>query len=126
MVPEQQFPSWGKEKSKEVGGGRVPALSKVKQYKKLDPIEFDILSYRLYSIINEGRQAVMRVSGSPVVAEGGEALFAVYDPYGSTASLACGLLLHMIGTEGFIREILELQSESPGIFDGDMFMYNEP
>ena len=29
-------------------------------------------------------------------------------------------------SEGFVREILELQSESPGIFDGDIFMYNEP
>lgn len=113
-------------KGKNIGGGWIAPLKKVKKYKKLGPIEFDILSYRLYSIINEGRQAVMRVSGSPVVAEGGEALFAIYDPYGSTSSLACGLLLHMIGTEGFIREILELQSESPGIFDGDMFMYNEP
>jgi N-methylhydantoinase B len=123
---KNQFPNWEKDEGKNIGGGWIPALNKVRNYEKLDPIEFDILSYRLYSIINEGRQAVMRVSGSPVVAEGGEALFAIYDPFGSTSSLACGLLLHMIGTEGFIREILELQSESPGIFDGDMFMYNEP
>ena len=120
------FPSWGKDRGKDLGGGRIPPMNEVMEYEKLDQIEFDILSYRLYSIINEGRQAIMRVSGSPVVAEGGEALFAAYDAYGSTSSLACGLLLHMIGTEGFIREILELQSESPGIFDGDMFMYNEP
>lgn len=125
-MEKNQFPSWGKKEGKNVGGGWIPSVNKVKEYQKLDPIEFDILSYRLYSIINEGRQAVMRVSGSPVVAEGGEALFAVYDPYGSTSSLACGLLLHMIGTEGFIREILELQSESPGIYDGDTYMYNEP
>ena len=70
--------------------------------------------------------SVMRVSGSPVVAEGGEAMFAVYDAYGWTSSLACGLLLHVIGTEGFMREILEVQSEFPGIFEGDVFMYNEP
>jgi len=125
-MEKREFPSWGKDEGKEVGGGWVPPLNKVKEYEKLDPIEFDILSYRLYSIINEGRQAVMRVSGSPVVAEGGEALFAAYDAYGATSSLACGLLLHVIGTEGFIRETLELQSEFPGIFDGDMFMYNEP
>ncbi|PKN30186.1 MAG: hypothetical protein CVU64_04665 [Deltaproteobacteria bacterium HGW-Deltaproteobacteria-21] len=121
-----EFPSWGKGKVKDVGGGSISPLDEVRRYQELDQIEFSILSYRLYSIINEGRQAIMRVSGSPVVAEGGEALFAVYDPYGFTSSLACGLLLHMIGTEGFIREILELQSESPGIYDGDMFMYNEP
>lgn len=123
---EQKFPSWGENKGREIGGGWIPPLNEMKQYEKLDPIEFDILSHRLYSIINEARQAVMRVSGSPVVAEGGEALFAVYDAYGLTSSLACGLLLHVMGTEGFIREILELQSDTPGIFEGDMFMYNEP
>jgi len=125
-MAEKKFPSWGGDKGIEIGGGWIPPLNKIKHYDKLDPIEFDILSHRLYSIINEGRQAVMRVSGSPVVAEGGEALFAVYDAYGSTASLACGLLLHVIGTEGFIRETLEIQWDAPGIFDGDVFMYNEP
>lgn len=126
MVDRVNFPSWGENHSREIGGGLIPPLRTVRKYKELDPIEFDILSYRIYSIMNECREAVMRVSGSPVVAEGGEALFAIYDSYGSTSCLACGLLLHMIGTEGFIREILELQSESPGIFDGDTFMYNEP
>lgn len=122
----KNFPSWGEDSRVSIGGGTIPSLKEVRKYEKLDPIEFDILSHRLYSIINEARQAVMRVSGSPVVAEGGEALFAAYDPYGFTSSLACGLLLHVIGTEGFIREVLEIQREHPGIYDGDMFMYNEP
>jgi N-methylhydantoinase B len=89
-------------------------------------IEYEILSYRLYSLVNEARQAIMRVSGSPVVAEGGEALFGLYNQEGLTSSLACGLLLHIIGTQGFIKEILDLQSTHPGINDGDIFMYNEP
>lgn len=89
-------------------------------------VEYEILSYRLYALVNEARQAIMRVSGSPVVAEGGEALFAIYNAEGLTATLACGLLLHIMGTQSFIEEILELQSEHPGINDGDIFMYNEP
>jgi N-methylhydantoinase B len=125
-MTDGRFPSWGEDNGKNVGGGWLPSLSEVRKYEKLEPVEFDILSHRLYSIINEARQAVMRVSGSQVVAEGGEAMFAVYDAYGWTSSLACGLLLHVIGTEGFMREILELQSEFPGIFEGDVFMYNEP
>ncbi|MFC1979579.1 hydantoinase B/oxoprolinase family protein [Chloroflexota bacterium] len=125
-MDDKDFPSWGRVKSKDIGGGWIPAFNDIKHYDRLDMIEFDILSYRLYAIINEGRQTLMRVSGSTVVAEGGEALFAIYDPYGSTSSLACGLLLHVIGTEGFIKEILEVQSEFPGIFDDDIFLYNEP
>jgi N-methylhydantoinase B/oxoprolinase/acetone carboxylase alpha subunit len=92
----------------------------------LNDVEYEILSYRLYAIVNEARQAIMRVSGSPVVAEGGEALFAIYNAEGLTATLACGLLLHIMGTQSFIEEILELQPEHPGINDGDIFMYNEP
>jgi len=109
-----------------IGGGWLPDFEETRKYEKLSPVDFEILSYRLYSIVNEGRQAIMRVSGSPVVAEGGEALFALYDPHGFTSSLACGLLLHMVGTQGFIKETLELQHDVPGIYDGDMFMYNEP
>ncbi len=122
----RQYPSWGKDQGKDIGGGWVPPLNKVRQYDKVGPIDFDIISHRLYSIINEGRQAVQRISGCPTVAEAGEAGFFVNDPYGSTSSMACGLVLHTIGSEGYVREIMELQSDCPGIFDGDMFMFNEP
>ena len=109
-----------------VGGGWLPSREEVAGYKKLSPVEFEILSYRLNSIANEARQAILRVSGSPVVAEGGEALFAIYDPHGFTSSLACGLLLHTAGTQGNVREVLDVQGKSPGIYDGDIFMLNEP
>ncbi len=93
---------------------------------EISDVEYEILSYRLYSLVNEARQAIMRISGSPVVAEGGEALYALYNAEGLGTVLACGLLLHMIGTQGFIRETLDVQLEHPGIRDGDIFMYNEP
>ena len=93
---------------------------------ELTDIEYEILSYRLYAMVNEARQAVLRISGSPVVAEGGEALYALYNAEGLGTVLACGLLLHMIGTQGFVDEILDVQVEHPGINDGDIFMYNDP
>ena len=109
-----------------IGGGWLPSREEVKAYKRLSPVDFEILSYRMNSIANEARQAILRVSGSAVVAEGGEALFAVYDPHGFTSSLACGLLLHTAGTQGNIREVLDVQGQVPGIYDGDIFMLNEP
>ncbi|MFC2058618.1 hydantoinase B/oxoprolinase family protein [Chloroflexota bacterium] len=113
-------------KRKNIGGGWVPSREEITSYEKLSPVDFEILSYRMYSICNEARQAIMRVSGSPVVAEGGEALFAIYDPHGYTSSLACGLLMHTVGTQGNIKEVMDVQWESPGINDGDIFMMNEP
>ena len=109
-----------------VGGGWLPSREEVASYKKLSPVDFEILSYRMNSIAKEARQAILRVSGSPVVAEGGEALFAVYDAHGFTSSLACGLLLHTAGTQGNIREVLDVQGKAPGVYDGDIFMLNEP
>ena len=109
-----------------IGGGWLPSREEVTSYKKLSPVDFEILSYRMNSIANEARQAILRVSGSPVVAEGGEALFAIYDPHGLTSSLACGLLLHTAGTQGNVREVLDVQGQAPGIYDGDIFMMNEP
>jgi N-methylhydantoinase B len=109
-----------------IGGGWLPSREELASYERLSPVDFEILSYRMNSIANEARQAVLRVSGSPVVAEGGECLFAIYDPHGFTSSLACGLLLHTAGTQGNVREVLNVQGESPGIFDGDIFMLNEP
>jgi N-methylhydantoinase B len=109
-----------------VGGGWLPSREEVASYKRLSPVDFEILSYRMNSIANEARQAILRVSGSAVVAEGGEALFAVYDPHGFTSSLACGLLLHTAGTQGNIREVLDVQGKAPGVYDGDIFMLNEP
>ena len=38
---------------------------------KIDPVTYEILSHRLFQIINEARMALMRVSGSTVVTEGG-------------------------------------------------------
>ncbi|OPY56621.1 MAG: Acetophenone carboxylase delta subunit [Pelotomaculum sp. PtaU1.Bin035] len=93
---------------------------------KLSPIEFEILSHRIYSIMNEARQGVMRVSGSPVVCEAGECLFAAYTAEGYTSVTACGLMLHTVGSQGFIQKIIADQSEHPGIFEGDMFFFNDP
>jgi N-methylhydantoinase B/oxoprolinase/acetone carboxylase alpha subunit len=82
-----------------IGGGWLPSRDELAAYERLSPVDFEILSYRMNSIANEARQAILRVSGSPVVAEGGEALFAIYDP---------------------------VQGEAPGIHEGDIFMLNEP
>lgn len=109
-----------------IGGGWLPSREEVTRYEKLSAAEFEILSYKVNAICNEARQAIQRVSGSPIVAEGGEALFAIYDSLGFTSSLACGLLLHTVGTQGNIKEVLEVQREAPGIYDGDIFMLNEP
>jgi len=93
---------------------------------KLSPVEFEILSHRIYSIMNEARQGVMRVSGSPVVCEAGECLYAAYTADGYTSVTACGLMLHTVGSQNFIQRIIAEEKDFPGIHDGDMFYFNDP
>ncbi|MBI3077818.1 MAG: hypothetical protein HYY85_12680, partial [Deltaproteobacteria bacterium] len=45
---------------------------------KLDPVQYEIFSHRLFHLLEEGQIAIRMVSGSPVVAEGGETMCAFY------------------------------------------------
>jgi N-methylhydantoinase B len=92
----------------------------------LDPIDFEVLSNRFWSINEEHADTIQRVSGSPVVVhnydfntcistEIGEAfLFAPYIQYFSGAA------------ELVIKFTLENRSQGPGIKPGDVFISNDP
>lgn len=78
----------------------------MKEY-KLDPITYEVLKHRIWQILWEGRVAMQRVSGSPVVTEAKEVMFSLYNDKGETVASSAGLLLHVIGAEGMIRFIKE-------------------
>ncbi|MDO8210101.1 hydantoinase B/oxoprolinase family protein [Conexibacter sp. CPCC 206217] len=92
----------------------------------IDPIDFEVLSNRFWSINEEHADTIQRVSGSPVVVhnydfntcistEIGEAfLFAPYIQYFSGAA------------ELVIKYTLENRGDSPGINPGDVFVCNDP
>lgn len=44
----------------------------------LDPVKYQIYRHRLYNILEEGRLTIRCVTGSAVVAEGGETLCSFY------------------------------------------------
>ncbi|MDO8785047.1 MAG: hypothetical protein Q7J12_02405, partial [Syntrophales bacterium] len=60
----------------------IKEAKRIREDVEIDDVEYEILSYRLYSLVNEARQTILRISGSPVVAEGGEALYALYNAEG--------------------------------------------
>ncbi|MBI2874405.1 MAG: hydantoinase B/oxoprolinase family protein [Firmicutes bacterium] len=93
---------------------------------KLDQVTYEILQHRMFQILMEARYGLMRVSGSPVVCETGEAMYSMYDASGRSALTASGILLHVAGSEDFLQRVLQDYSEDPGIFDGDMFFFNDP
>ena len=49
---------------------------------ELDPVKYEVFVRRLNSVLEEGRQAVAMVSGSPAIVEGGEFMTSLYDGNG--------------------------------------------
>ena len=94
--------------------------------RELDPITYEVIKHKIWQILWEGREAMLHVSGSPVVSEAKECMFAIYDAQGNTISSAAGLLLHVIGCEQMIKNIINWYSEEPGIYDGDIFYFSDP
>jgi N-methylhydantoinase B len=93
---------------------------------RIDPVDFEIFSHRLWAIGEEGRIALQRVTASPIVAQGGECMCSFYDAAG-TMILACsGHLRFAAATSDAIRRMIEWYDADPGIKPGDEFIINDP
>jgi N-methylhydantoinase B len=93
---------------------------------EVDTLTYEVVKHKIWQILAEGRSAMELVSGSPVVCEAKEAMYALYDEKGDTVASSAGILLHVLGSENLIKRIIELYSEEPGIYDGDVFFFNDP
>ena len=93
---------------------------------ELDPVKYEVFVRRLNSVLEEGRQAVAMVSGSPAIVEGGEFMTSLYDGNGKGILTAAGTLFHVMGSADSIRHALKEYEENPGIHEGDQFFYNDP
>ncbi|MBI2953756.1 MAG: hydantoinase B/oxoprolinase family protein [Chloroflexi bacterium] len=92
----------------------------------LDPIKYEIYRHRLYNILEEGRITIRRVTGSAMVAEGGETLCSFYMSDGTPVLTASGILLHCTGARDFVLKAIEWYEDDPGIADGDQLLFNDP
>lgn len=92
----------------------------------IDLIKYEVLKHRLFEILESGRFALQRISGSPIVTECGESMFSLYDAEGNCVLTASGILLHLTGVQNAIKVTMEWYSENPGIGPGDQFFWNDP
>ena len=92
----------------------------------IDPVTFEVIRHALWNINEEHGGTIQRVSGSPVAMYAldlnptimtEDAEFVYVGPY----------MQYMSGVaDTQVKWILEYRSENPGIFDGDMFLANDP
>ena len=92
----------------------------------IDPVKYEISVHRFYEILEAGRYAMQRVSGSPIVTDVGESVVTLLDREGNAAFTASGILLHIAGCESAIKVISAWYKDEPGIFPGDQFFFNDP
>jgi len=94
---------------------------------QIDPVKYEIAVHRIVASLREGSWALVRTTGSPLVTDCGEYMFAVYDREGHAAYVTSGVLPHLTGTEAGIKYIRHCYgTDREGIHPGDQFILNDP
>jgi N-methylhydantoinase B len=92
----------------------------------VDPLTYEVIRHRLWSITDEMGEALKRMSGSTVVTDCNDFNFAVTDELGQEVQV--GLyntgLAASVGLA--ISWTLRHRADNPGIEEGDMFLCNDP
>lgn len=99
------------------------AISSASPTTELDPITYEVISHRLWSINEEGSTTIVHASGSPVV-HGTDYNFGLYTAEGDMAVSGVFYMLPMYVMEVLIKKIIEQFSET--ISSGDIFVSNDP
>jgi N-methylhydantoinase B len=88
----------------------------------IDPVTFEVIRHKLWSINEEGSATMIHVSGSPVV-HATDYNFGIYAADGEMAVIGIYLLVPIYTGFMAIREFIK-RSES--IEPGDVFIINDP
>ena len=93
---------------------------------EIDPLTYEVLRHRMWSITEEMGETLKRMSGSHAVTEANDMDVAICDELGQPVQVGLyntGLISSM---DLAIYWILQHRSDSPGIHEGDMFLTNDP
>lgn len=109
----------------------IPASLKLHQVSdadvaRLDPLTYEVVRHRLWSITDEMADALKRMSGSIVVTDANDFDFAISDEIGQTVQIALYNTELAACIDLTIFWTLRNRSENPGIADGDLFFCNDP
>lgn len=96
------------------------------QIDALDPLTYEVIRHRIWSVTDEMGESLKRMSGSPIVTDANDFDFAISDEFGQEVLVG----LYNTGLVGAvdlaIYWTLQHRSHNPGIVEGDMFLNNDP
>jgi N-methylhydantoinase B len=92
----------------------------------VDPLNYEVIRHRLWSLTDDMADAMKRMSGSIVVTDANDFDFALTDEAGRTAQIALYNTELAAAMDMAIFWTLANRSDNPGINPGDMFFCNDP
>jgi len=96
---------------------------------EIDPVKYEIFTNRLIEILNEGKEIIRYLSGSTITREAGEVVQGYFLKDGEAVYISSGILMHIMNVTRVVRHMnREKYAENPGIgiFEGDVFINNDP
>jgi N-methylhydantoinase B len=92
----------------------------------VDPLTYEVVRHRLWSITDEMGEALKRMSGSIVVSDCNDFDFAITDEVGQEVQIGLYNTALAASLDLAISWTLQNWAENPGICEGDMFLCNDP
>ena len=96
------------------------------QIDALDPLTYEVVRHRLWSVTDEMGEALKRMSGSPIVTDANDFDFAVSDELGQEVQVGLYNTMLVGAVDLAIYWTLQHRASNPGIVEGDMFLCNDP
>lgn len=103
-----------------------PTRAKAGPAMRTDPITFEILRHRLWSINEEAANTLERVSGSLIASEVHDMNASIMTARGDSLVIAPYMLVHAISMETVAKDVVATCADNPGIRPDDMFLCNDP
>jgi N-methylhydantoinase B len=96
------------------------------QIDALDPLTYEVVRHRLWSVTDEMGETLKRMSGSPIVTDANDFDFTINDEIGQQVQVGLYNTMLVGAIDLALSWTLLHRAENPGIGDGDMFLCNDP
>ena len=96
------------------------------QIDALDPLTYEVIRHRLWSVTDEMGEALQRMSGSPIVTDANDFDFAICDEVGQEVQVGLYNTMLVGAVDLAIYWTMRHRAVNPGIHEGDMFLCNDP
>ena len=106
--------------------GLVTHCVRPEEVDELDPLTYEVVRHRLWSVTDEMGEALKRMSGSPIVTDANDFDFAICDELGQEVQVGLYNTMLVGAVDLAIYWTLRNRAANPGIDEGDMFLCNDP